>query len=317
MTILPHEKQIFEYEQTIKQVKDQNKNSSLWSKDEIRKLEKKLRLLKQKVYSNLSTWDRVLICRHPKRPHSIDYLRNICDDYEEIFGDRTGSNDTSIITALVKINNQKFVLIGQEKGYDTESRIYRNFGMTHPEGYRKALRAMKLAEKFSIPVVTLLDTPGAFPGLSAEERGQGWAISRNLWEMAKLETPIIVVLIGEGCSGGALGIGVGDKIGMLQHAYYSVITPEGCASILYKDSSKNDQAARALKMHAEDLIGLKIIDFIIQEPEGGAHLSPEKTFESVKAYILEAFDSLKNIRADMLIDRRYKKFRNMGDFITL
>ncbi len=317
MVILPHEKQIFEYEETIRQVKEQNKNNSLWSKDEIKKLEKKLRLLKQKIYSNLSSWDRVLICRHPKRPHSIHYLKNICEEYEEIFGDRTGNNDPSIITALVKINNQKFVYIGQEKGNDTESRIYRNFGMTHPEGYRKALRAMKLAEKFAVPVVSLLDTPGAFPGLSAEERGQGWAISKNLWEMAKLETPIIVVLIGEGCSGGALGVGVGDKIAMLEHSYYSVISPEGCASILYKDSSKNDRAAKALKMHPEDLIQLKIIDFIIQEPQGGAHLNPEKTYESVKSYILDAFDSLKNIKADMLIERRYKKFRNMGDFITI
>lgn len=317
MTILPHEKQIFEYEETIRQVKEQNKNNSLWSKEEIKKLEKKLRLLKQKIYSNLSSWDRVLICRHPKRPHSIDYLKNICDECEEIFGDRAISNDTAIITALAKINNQKFIFVGQEKGNDTESRIYRNFGMTHPEGYRKALRAMKLAEKFSIPVVTLLDTPGAYPGLTAEERGQGWAISNNLLEMARLETPVIVVLIGEGCSGGALGLGIGDKIGMLEHAYYSVITPEGCASILYKDASKNDQAAKALKMHPEDLIQLNIIDYIIQEPQGGAHLCPEKAYESVKSYILQAFDSLKNIKADMLVERRYKKFRSMGDFVTL
>lgn len=317
MTILPHEKQIFEYEETIKQVKEQNKNNSLWSKEEIKKLEKKLNLLKEKVYANLSSWDRVLICRHPKRPHSIDYLQNICDEYEEIFGDRTISNDTSIITALVKINNQKFVFIGQEKGNDTDSRIYRNFGMTHPEGYRKALRAMKLAEKFNVPVVSLLDTPGAYPGLTAEERGQGWAIAKNLWEMAQLEIPIVVVLIGEGCSGGALGIGVGDKVAMLEHSYYSVISPEGCASILYKDATKNDRAAKALKMHAEDLIKLNIIDKIIKEPQGGAHLDPKKTYENVKAYILEAFDSLKNIKADTLIECRYKKFRNMGDFITL
>jgi len=317
MTILPHEKQIFEYEETIKQVKEQNKNNSLWSKEEIKKLENKLFLLKEKIYSNLSSWDRVLICRHPKRPHSIDYLENICDEYEEIFGDRTVSNDTSIITALVKIKDQKFVFIGQEKGNDTDSRIYRNFGMTHPEGYRKALRAMKLAEKFNIPIVTLLDTPGAYPGLTAEERGQGWAIARNLWEMARLETPIIVVLIGEGCSGGALGLGIGDKIGMLEHSYYSVISPEGCASILYKDPNKNDRAAEALKMHAEDLIKLKIIDAVIYEPQGGAHLNPEKIYEVVKTYILETFYSLKNIKADILIERRYEKFRNMGDFIKL
>jgi acetyl-CoA carboxylase carboxyl transferase subunit alpha len=317
MSILPHEKQIIEYEETIKQVKEQNKNNSLWSKEEIKKLEKKLQLLKQKVYSNLSSWDRVLICRHPKRPHTLDYLKNICDEYEEIFGDRTVSDDASIVTALVKINNQRFVLIGQEKGNDTDSRIYRNFGMTHPEGYRKALRAMKLAEKFNVPIITLLDTPGAYPGLTAEERGQGWAIARNLWEMARLEIPIIVVLIGEGCSGGALGIGLGDKIGMLEHSYYSVISPEGCASILYKDATKNAKAAEALKMHAEDLIKLNVIDEIIKEPEGGAHLNPEKTYENVKNFVLEAFNSLKNVKVECLIESRYEKFRNMGDFITL
>jgi len=317
MTILPHEKQILEYEKTIKQVKEQNINNEVWSKEEIKKLEKKLEILKQNVYSKLSPWDRVLICRHPKRPHAKDYLETICDESLEIFGDRTVSNDPSIITALVRIDNQRYVFIGQEKGNDTESRIYRNFGMNHPEGYRKALRAMKLAEKFGIPVVTLIDTPGAYCGLSAEERGQGWAIARNLWEMAKLETQIIVVLIGEGCSGGALGIGVGDRIGMLQHSYYSVISPEGCASILYKDASKNALAAETLKMHAEDLINLKIIDEIILEPQGGAHLDVQLTYQLVKSFIISANESLKNIDIDSLIELRYQKFRNMGDYTRL
>jgi len=317
MTILPHEKQIVEYEETIKQVKEQNKNSALWSTDEIKKLEKKLQKLREKVYSSLSSWDRILISRHPQRPHAKDYLENICDEYEEIFGDRTISDDASIITALAKINDQKFIFIGQEKGSDTNSRIYRNFGMTHPEGYRKALRAMKLAEKFNMPVVTFLDTPGAYPGLTAEERGQGWAIAKNLWEMAKLETPIIVILIGEGCSGGALGLGVGDRIAMLEHAYYSVISPEGCASILYKDPTKNSEAAKALKLHAEDLIKLKIIDDIIKEPLGGCHLNPKQAFESVKKFILDAFNSFENIKPDILVENRYEKFRNMGDFTKL
>ena len=272
MEILPHEKQIYEYEETIKQVKEQNKNNALWTKDEIKKIEDKLKKLKKKVYSKLTAWDRVLICRHSDRPHSLDYIQNISDEYEEIFGDRTYMDDASIITALAKIDGKKFVIIGQEKGKDTDSRITRNFGMTQPEGYRKALRAMNLAEKFNIPVVTLIDTPGAFPGLSAEERGQGWAIAKNLFEMAQLRTQIIVVLIGEGCSGGALGIGVGDVIGMLEHAYYSVISPEGCASILYKDPTKKSQAAKSLKIHAEDLIKLNIIDKIIKEPQGGALL---------------------------------------------
>ncbi|NGX43892.1 MAG: Acetyl-coenzyme A carboxylase carboxyl transferase subunit alpha [Candidatus Anoxychlamydiales bacterium] len=315
MEILPHEKSIYEYEETIKQVEEQNKNNGLWTKDEIEKLKSKLKKLKQKIYSNLSVWDRVLISRHASRPHTIDYLKNIADEYEEIYGDRTLMNDPSIITALAKIDGKKFVIIGHEKGNDTDSRIYRNFGMTHPEGFRKALRAMKLAEKFNIPVVTFLDTPGAYPGLSAEERGQGAVIAKNLFEMSKLKTPIIVVLIGEGCSGGALGIGVGDKIGMLEHSYYSVISPEGCASILYKDKTKTEKAAEALKMQTEDLIKLNVIDEIIKEPQGGAHLDPKTAYKNVKSFILNSFDSLKNIKDDNLLNKRYEKFRSMGEFI--
>ncbi len=314
MNILPHEKQIYEYEETIKQVIEQNKTNAMWSQDEIDKLEKKLELLKQKVYANLSAWDRVMICRHPKRPHSLDYIQNIAEEYEEIAGDRTFKDDKSIITALAKIDGQKFMIIGQEKGNDTESRLERNFGMPHPEGFRKALRAMKLAEKFGIPVITLLDTQGAYPGLAAEERGQGWAIAKNLFEMAKLTTPVIVLIIGEGCSGGALGIGIGDAIGMLQHAYYSVISPEGCASILYKDASKNAEAAKALKMQAEDLSKLKIIDKIIKEPQGGAHLNPDEMYQTVKQFILEEWDNLKNIAINVLIEKRYKKFRDLGEY---
>ncbi len=206
------------------------------------------------------------------------------------------------------------MVIAQEKGNDTESRLKRNFGMPHPEGYRKALRCMQLAAKFHLPVVTLLDTPGAYPGLTAEERGQGWAIARNLWEMSRLPTPVIVILIGEGCSGGALGIGIGDRIGMLKHAYYSVISPEGCASILWKDASKNATAAGALKMHAEDLIGLGIIDDIIPEPLGGAHHDRNAVFHTVKNYILTQAESLKNISLVDLLENRYQKFRRMGKF---
>ncbi|MBN2480092.1 MAG: acetyl-CoA carboxylase carboxyltransferase subunit alpha [Parachlamydiales bacterium] len=315
MAILPHEKQIFDYEETIKQVKEQNKTNSLWSQEEIDKLEKKLEHLKKKVYTSLSSWERVLICRHPNRPHSIDYLKNISDEFVEISGDRSFRDDKSIICAFAKINGKKFVVIAQEKGNDTESRIYRNFGMPHPEGYRKALRAMKLAEKFNLPVVTFLDTPGAYPGLAAEERGQGWAIANNLLEMSRLRTPIIVVLIGEGCSGGALGIGVGDTIGMLEHSYYSVITPEGCASILYKDANKNEQAAEALRIHAEYLKKINVIDYIIKEAQGGAHHDPQVAYENVKAFILETYESLKNIEINTLIDSRYSKFRAIGEFI--
>jgi acetyl-CoA carboxylase carboxyl transferase subunit alpha len=317
MTILPHEKQIYEYEDTIKQLKEQNKQNSLWSNDEIEKLEDKLKILKEKVYSEITAWDRILISRHPKRPHSLDYIQNISDEYVEIFGDRLYSDDKAIVVALATINNQKFVVIGQEKGKDTESRLQRNFGMPHPEGYRKALRAMKLAEKFNLPVITLLDTPGAYPGLSAEERGQGWAIANNIFEMFKLKTQIIVIIIGEGCSGGALGMGIGDVIGMLQHSYYSVISPEGCASILYKDANKNGQAADSLKLHVEDLINFKVVDEMIKEPLGGAHLNPQIAYDNVREFIKASYENLKNIPIKVIIDSRYKKFRGIGVFETL
>ncbi len=312
--MLQHEKQIVEMEETIEKLKEQNGDNPLFSQDEIRKMERKLETLKTTIYSQLKPWDRVAICRHPQRPHAIDYIENIAEEFFELFGDRTFQDDAAIITGLAKIGGHKFMLIGQEKGNDTESRLKRNFGMPHPEGYRKALRCMHLAAKFNLPVVTLLDTLGAYPGLTAEERGQGWAIARNLLEMAQLPTPIIVILIGEGCSGGALGVGVGDRIGMLQHAYYSVISPEGCASILWKDASKNATAAGALKMHAEDLIHLGIIDDILPEPLGGAHHDRSTIFETVKNYIAAQWESLKDTPLDDLLENRYQKFRKMGKF---
>ena len=314
MTILPHEKQIFEVEETLSRLREQNKDNPLFSQDELVKMEKKLQMLKEKTYSELKPWDRVSICRHPQRPHSIDYISEITDEFVELFGDRTFSDDHAIIAGLAVIDGQKFVVIGQEKGKDTDSRIYRNFGMPHPEGYRKAMRCMRLAAKFNLPVISFLDTPGAYPGLSAEERGQGWAIANNLWEMARLPTPIIVVLIGEGCSGGALGVGVGDVIGMMEHSYYSVISPEGCASILWKDPSKNETAASALKMHVEDLLELGIVDQLIPEPLGGAHLDPQKAYKNIKSFILGQWNALKTVPIDILVENRYQKFRKMGKF---
>jgi len=262
----------------------------------------------------LQPWERVAICRHPARPHAIDYIRNITDEFIELFGDRTFQDDRAIIAGLARIGGQRFMLIGQEKGNDTESRLYRNFGMPHPEGYRKAMRCMKLAAKFGLPVVTLLDTPGAYPGLTAEERGQGWAIAQNLLDMARLPTPVIVIVIGEGCSGGALGMGVGDVVGILEHGYYSVISPEGCASILWRDASQNATAAAALKMHAEHLLELGVVDHKIEEPEGGAHLDPKQAFEAVKVYIQEQWERLKSVPLDHLLENRYQKFRKMGKF---
>lgn len=315
MDILPHEKQIHEYIKTIDHLKKQNQDNPLFN-NEIRKLEQKLEKLKQKVYSELTPWQRIMICRHHARPHTIDYIKNICSSFHELFGERTFGDDHSIVGGLAKINNMKCVIIGQEKGFDTESRVYRNFGMPNPEGYRKAMRLMKLAEKFKLPIISLLDTPGAYPGLEAEERGQGWAIAQNLRDMMRITTPIIIVLIGEGCSGGALGIGVGDVIGMLEHAYYSVISPEGCASILWKDPSKNIEAASALKLNAENMLEMQIIDTIINEPLGGAHHNPQVVYDNVKRFTLEQWEILRMIPAEILLEQRYLKFRKIGQFIT-
>ncbi len=314
MTVLAHEKQIFEVQQTIAKLKEQNKNNSVWSQKEFHEMEKKLEQLKASVYSQLKPGDRVAICRHPQRPHALDYIQNCAEEFIELFGDRTFQDDHAIVAGLAKIDGQKFVVVGQEKGKDTESRIYRNFGMPHPEGYRKAMRCMRLAAKFDLPIICLLDTPGAFPGLAAEERGQGWAIAQNLWEMARLPTPIVVIVIGEGCSGGALGMGVGDVVGVMEHAYYSVISPEGCASILWKDASKSGIAASALKMHVEDLLELGVIDAMIPEPLGGAHLDPKVAYQNVKSFIQDQWQALKTVAIDRLLENRYQKFRKMGKF---
>lgn len=315
MDILPHEKQIHEYIKTIEHLKKQNQNNPLFS-SEIGKLEQKLEALKQEVYSKLTPWQRVTICRHTSRPHTVDYIKAMSSSFHELCGDRSFADDQSIIGGLATIGDMKCVIIGQEKGFDTESRIHHNFGMLNPEGFRKAMRLMKLAEKFQLPVVSLLDTAGANPQLEAEERGQGWAIAQNLRDMSNLKTPIIVVIIGEGFSGGALGMGVGDVIGMLEHASYSVISPEGCASILWKDASKKAEAAAALKLNSENMLELHIIDAIIKEPLGGAHHDPQQACANVKNYILEQWQILKLIPTEILLEQRYLKFRRMGQFLA-
>lgn len=313
MDAAAHEKQIDEYIKTIERLKKQDQENPIFKK-EIKQLEAKLAQLKNKVYSQLTPWQRVGICRHPGRPHTIDFINGMTESFTELAGDRSYRDDHAIVGGLAIIDGVRCVIIGHEKGSDTDSRVYRNFGYPYPEGFRKALRLMRLAEKFHLPIVALLDTPGAYPGLEAEERGQGWAIAQNLKEMSRIETPIIVVVIGEGSSGGALGIGVGDTIGMLQHAYYSVITPEGCASILWKDASNNVEAATALKLNAENLLELKIIDAIIEEPLGGAHHDPKQAFNSVKRFILEQYKTLKHIPIPLLLEQRYLKFRQMGQY---
>jgi acetyl-CoA carboxylase carboxyl transferase subunit alpha len=314
LDILPHEKPIQEYIKTIEHLKKQSQDNPIF-KAEIRKLEQKLEKLKQKVYSELTPWQRILICRHPSRPHALDFFTSMCANFMELAGDRNFRDDHAMVGGLAIIGGVKCVVIGQEKGYDTESRVYRNFGMLNPEGFRKALRLMKFAEKFQLPIISLLDTPGAYPGLEAEERGQGWAIAQNLREMVRVKTPIIVVVIGEGCSGGALGMGVGDVIGMLEHSYYSVISPEGCASILWKDASKNVEAATSLKLNAENLLELKIIDAIIPEPLGGAHHDPQQTYQNVRQFILEQWNILRHIPLPLLLEQRYLKFRQMGQYL--
>ncbi|MCH9632295.1 MAG: Acetyl-coenzyme A carboxylase carboxyl transferase subunit alpha [Chlamydiae bacterium] len=313
MSTLPHERQIKDYEKMILQLKKQSQSKhSLWSENELQRLGKKLELLKKKVYSDLSPWERVAICRHPSRPHTIDYIKNMCEDFVELCGDRSFGDDHAVIGGLATIAGKKVMLIGQEKGNDTDSRIYRNFGMVHPEGFKKALRLMKMAEKFNLPIVSLIDTPGAFCGLAAEERGQGLVIAENIYEMSQIKTPIIVLIIGEGCSGGALAMAVGDVVGMLEHAYYSVISPEGCASILWKDAQKNAEAATTLKMNSENLLEFNIVDSIIKEPLGGAHHDPQYIYDGVQKFIVEELKRLKNISSDMLLESRYCKYRKIG-----
>lgn len=309
--VLPHEKQIMEYVKTIDQLKRQAKDSPSFLKD-IEKLEKKLEGLKKKVYSELSSWDRVLIARHPLRPHSTDYIRTITSDFFELHGDRTYKDDLSVVGGFCFLDDIPVMVIGQEKGSDTNDRVKRNFGMVSPEGFRKALRLMKLAESVHVPIITLLDTPGAYPGLEAEERGQGRVIAENLQAMFEIRVPIIALVIGEGCSGGALGMGVGDVVSMLEHSYYTVISPEGCASILWKDSSQKQQAAETLRLNAESLLELGIIDDIIKEPLGGAHNNLNETYQQVKQYLVDKMRVLLTMPVDFLLEKRYLKFRSMG-----
>ncbi len=278
-----------------------------------KKIEKKLEKTKKEIYKNLTPWQRVQLSRHPNRPYTLDYIKAICGDtFMELHGDRNVKDDKAMIGGLGKIGNQSFMFIGQQKGYNTKTRQYRNFGMANPEGYRKALRLMKMAEKFSIPVVTLLDTPGAYPGLEAEERGQGEAIARNILEMTRLKTPIITIVIGEGASGGAVGIGVGNKVYMMENTWYTVISPESCSSILWRSWEYKEQAAAALKLTGEDMKRLKLIDGIIKEPVGGAHSNREGAFESVKNTILSSYEELKGLSDEDIVTTRMEKYAEMG-----
>ena len=282
-------------------------------KDTLHEIKSNLLSKKKEIYSSLSPWQRVQLSRHPSRPYTLDYLINMTNNnFLELHGDRNISDDKAMIGGLGKLDNQTFMFIGQQKGNNIKSRQYRNFGMANPEGYRKALRLMKLAEKFSLPIVALIDTPGAYPGIEAEEKGQAEAIARNLYEMFKIKTQIIVVVIGEGASGGALGIGVGDKIMMLENTWYSVISPESCSSILWRSWDHKEQAAEALKLTPEDMKKNKLIDKIIKEPLGGAHQNPEKIYTSLKKEILKTFFNLKKQSISKLLENRMSRFTEMG-----
>jgi len=309
-----------EFELPIKELEDQLQKCQLIGEESdvdvtetCKQIEKKLAEAKKDIYKNLSAWQRVQLSRHPNRPYTLDYIKAICgDSYLELHGDRNVKDDKAMVGGLGKIGDKTFMFIGQQKGYNTKTRQYRNFGMANPEGYRKALRLMKSAEKFGIPVVTLIDTPGAYPGLEAEERGQGEAIARNILEMTRLKVPIICVVIGEGASGGALGIGVGDKILMLENTWYSVISPENCSSILWRSWEFKEQAAEALKLTAKDGKRLKVIDEIIKEPLGGAHKDRESTFVAVRNAIVKSYDEFKNLSPKDLVNQRMEKYSQMG-----
>lgn len=276
------------------------------------KLEKKLDKLKVDIFSHLTDWQRAQLARHPKRPYTLDYLERICERFEELHGDRRFGDDAAIVAGMGWIEGNAVMIIGQQKGRDTKQKILRNFGMPKPEGYRKALRLMKLAEKFKRPILCLIDTPGAYPGVDAEERGQAEAIARNLLEMAKLEVPVVAVVIGEGGSGGALALGVADRVLMMENAIYSVISPEGCASILWKDATQAPKAAEALKLTAPHLLELGIIDSIVKEPLGGAHSDFDASAQALKEAVIEAFSELAELPADVLVEERYQKFARMG-----
>jgi acetyl-CoA carboxylase carboxyl transferase subunit alpha len=312
-TILDFEKPIVELEAKLEEMKKFSDNLDI--EKEIIRIEGKVKQLKEELFKDLSRWQRVQLARHPDRPFTLDYILAMTDSFVELHGDRLFKDDKAIVGGLAQLGDNKVVIIGHQKGRDTKSNLYRNFGMPNPEGYRKALRLMKLAEKFNKPVITLLDTPGAYPGLEAEERGQAEAIAKNLFEMSRLRVPIIVVIIGEGASGGALGIGVGDRILMLENCWYSVISPESCSSILWQSWEYKEQAAEALKLTAPDLLEQKIIDRIIPEPMGGAHKDHKEAAEILKNILIEELNELVKIKPDKLIANRLEKFGAMGAFV--
>lgn len=311
---LDFEQPIAELEAKIQELRFVTDDSEINISEEIQTLESKVETLTKSIFAKLTPWQISQLARHANRPYAIDYIENLFTDFEFLHGDRAYSDDRPMVGGIGRLDGRPVMVIGQQKGRDTKEKIARNFGMPRPEGYRKAMRLMQMAEKFKLPVITFIDTPGAYPGIGAEERGQSEAIARNLYVMAGLKTPIICTIIGEGGSGGALAIGVGDRVNMLQYATYSVISPEGCASILWKSAEKAPEAAEALGITADRLLELKLIDEIIPEPLGGAHRNPILTCESLKASLVKNLDSLSKLSMDQLLDQRYERLMQFGDF---
>lgn len=306
------EKDITDLMEQLEKTRETHEKGKVDMSDMMASLEEKILEAKKHIYGNLTGWQKVQISRHPDRPYTLDYIEQITTDFVELHGDRQVKDDKAIVGGFAMIDNEPVMIIGQQKGRNTKQRQLRNFGMPNPEGYRKALRLMKLAEKFNRPIITLIDTPGASPGLEAEERGQGEAIARNLFEMATLKVPVICIIIGEGASGGALGIGVGDRVLMMEYTWYSVISPESCSSILWRTWDKKELAADALKLSANDMLGNGLIDGIIDEPLGGAHHQPEVAFKNVKATIKKELKTLKAMSSEELVSTRIEKFSRMG-----
>ena len=313
MEYLEFEKELEKLEKKREEIKEIGKNTKSDVKELVKDINKKILQEKKRISENLTAWQRVQLSRHPQRPHTLDFINYLSEGtFIELHGDRNVKDDKAMIGGLGKIDNQSIMFIGQQKGSNTKMRQYRNFGMSNPDGYRKALRLMKIAEKFNIPIITLIDTPGAYPGLEAEERGQGEAIARNIYEMCKLKVPVMCIIIGEGASGGALGIGVGDIICMLENTWYSVISPESCSSILWRNWDNKETAAEALKLTPKNMLNNQMIDYIIKEPLGGAHQNREKTFENVKDCILKNLPKLKKIKTSKIVQKRIEKFCKMG-----
>jgi len=312
MAGLDFEKPIVELEKKIQELKNFVSDKRIDLSSEVRRLEDKLEHLKKDTYGSLNAWQKVQIARHPQRPYSLDYISLLMTDFVELHGDRLFADDKAMICGFAKLDKEKIAVIGHQKGRETKENLKRNFGCAHPEGYRKALRVMQLAQSFNLPVVVFIDTPGAYPGIGAEERGQSEAIALNLREMMLIATPIVSIVIGEGGSGGALGVGIADRVAVLENAYYSVISPEGCAAILWKEGSKAPEAAEVLKLTAQDLLKMGIIDEIIPEPTGGAHRDHQKSAQNIKEFILNNFKELKVIDKDELLRLRYNKFRSIG-----